>query len=255
MLCSAAAWLLAAAVASQVSASASVLALFAGGMLIYPASVLVCKLLGRPGKPAKANPLGPLAVEGTLWFVFCLPIAFAVSKFNMWWFFPCMLVIIGGRYLTFRTLYGLRVYWVCGAVLAVAACLLAALKLQPAATAFTGAAIETAFAVIILAGSSVRLRSDPSVKGLPSAGTSRRTSGPQSRGQSVVSQSTNPRPPHFTQRLICGILAVGGLIGLVVEGVNLWHAEQLPSALAALNFFSALCGAYVFGLYAIKGPG
>lgn len=152
MLCSAAAWLVAALVALQISAPASVLALFGGGMLIYPASVLVCKLLGRSGKHAKANPLGPLAIENTLWLVFCLPIAYAVSKFNILWFFPSMLLIIGGRYLTFRTLYGVRVYWVCGAALAVAAYLLAALKLQPAAAAFTGAAIETVFAVIILIG-------------------------------------------------------------------------------------------------------
>lgn len=150
MLCSAAAWLVAGIVVMQMSASAGVIALFVGGMLIHPASMLVCKLLGRTGQHAKANPLGALALESTFWLIFCLPIAYAVSRFNMLWFFPCMLLVIGGRYLTFRTLYGLRVYWVCGASLAMAAYLIAALKLQPGAAALAGAAIETAFAAAIL---------------------------------------------------------------------------------------------------------
>lgn len=159
MLCSAAVWLIAAAVAFQVSASASVLALLAGGLFIYPASVLVCKMLGRSGMHAKSNPLGPLALESTIWLVFCLPIAYAVSKSNITWFYPCMLLVIGGRYFTFRTLYGLRLYWVCGTVLAVSAYLLAALKLQPSIAALCGSAIEIIFAIIIL----IRLRRDAEV--------------------------------------------------------------------------------------------
>ncbi|TDM09425.1 MAG: hypothetical protein C4K60_09170 [Ideonella sp. MAG2] len=150
MLCSAAAWLVAAAVAFQVSAPASVLALLAGGLFIYPASILVCKALGSSGKHAKSNPLGSLAIEGSLWLVFCLPIAYAVSKYNVAWFFPCMMLVIGGRYFTFHTLYGLRLYWVCGAVLAAAAYLLAAFKAPPPAAALSGSAIEIIFAIIIL---------------------------------------------------------------------------------------------------------
>lgn len=150
MLCSATAWLVAGIVAMQLSPSAAVIALFLGGMLIHPASLVVCKLLGRSGQHAKANPLGPLALESTFWLIFCLPIAYAVSKFNMLWFFPCMLLVIGGRYLTFRTLYGLRVYWVCGATLAMAAYAVAAMKLPPGAAAFAGAAVEAAFAAAIL---------------------------------------------------------------------------------------------------------
>lgn len=150
MLCSALAWLVAGVVAMQVSASAAVLTLFAGGMLIFPASVLACKALGRSGAHAKANPLGPLALEGTVWLVFCLPIAYAVSRLNMAWFFPAMMLVIGGRYLTFRTLYGLRLYWLCGGVLALAAYGLAAVKAPPGAAALAGAAIEAVFAIAIV---------------------------------------------------------------------------------------------------------
>ena len=102
MLASALAWVVAGVVALQVSASSAVLALFAGGMLIHPVGVLLCKALGRTGKHTKGNPLGALALESTGWLLLCLPIAYAVSQFNVKWFFPAMLFVIGGRYLTFR---------------------------------------------------------------------------------------------------------------------------------------------------------
>jgi hypothetical protein len=150
MFASAVAWLVAGVFAMQVSASSAVLTLFAGGMLIHPAGVLLCKALGRSGQHAKTNPLGALALESTAWLILCLPIAYAVSQFNERWFFPAMLLVIGGRYFTFRTLFGLRVYWACGAVLAVAGYLLAVSKSQPQVAAFAGAALEAAFAAAIM---------------------------------------------------------------------------------------------------------
>jgi hypothetical protein len=38
---------------------------------------------------------------------------------NLSWFFPAMLMVIGGRYLSFAVVYGLRTYWALGASLAV----------------------------------------------------------------------------------------------------------------------------------------
>ena len=63
--------------------------------------------------------------------------------------YPAMLLVIGGRYLTFSTLYGLRIYWACGGVLALAAFLLVFAKAPVQAGAFAGAAVEFAFAVAI----------------------------------------------------------------------------------------------------------
>lgn len=149
MFASALAWLVAGVVANQDSASSAVLALFAGGMLIHPVGVLLCKALGRSGKHANTNPLGALALESTGWLILCLPITYAVSQFNVKWFFPAMLLVIGGRYFTFRTLFGLRIYWTVGAVLAVAGYFLAVSKSQPHVAAFAGAAMEAAFAMAI----------------------------------------------------------------------------------------------------------
>ena len=150
-IASALAWLVAGIVALQVSPRSAVVALFAGGAFIFPASVLLSRALGSTGAHSRANPLGALALEGTVFMLFCLPIAYVVSLYRTEWFFPAMLLIIGGRYLTFSTLYGIRVYWLFGAVLAVAAYALFVLGASPAIGAFTGAAIEGIFAIVLFA--------------------------------------------------------------------------------------------------------
>lgn len=146
---SALAWFAAAMVALQVSPEKAVIALFIGGMLIHPVGVLLAKALGRPGSHTKGNPLGSLAMESTVLMILCLPIAFAVSKLQMQWFFPAMLLVIGGRYLTFATLFGMRIYWALGAALVAAAYLLIVLKASAAAGALAGSLVEMVFATII----------------------------------------------------------------------------------------------------------
>ncbi len=150
MLTSAIAWLAAGSVALMQTPERAVWALFIGGMLIHPVAVLVTKAMGRSGAHRTGNPLGALALATTAWMIFCLPLAYVVSLHRIEWFFPAMLLVIGGRYLTFATIFGSRVFLVCGAVLALAAYALAATKSSPAIGAFTGAAIEAAFAMVIL---------------------------------------------------------------------------------------------------------
>lgn len=149
MLASSIAWLCAAVATLQTSNQQAVWVLFIGGMLIHPVGVMIAKLLGRSGNHAKDNPLGSLAWASTLWLIFSLPLAYAVSLLRIEWFFPSMLLIIGGRYLVFSSLYGMRIYWPCGLALAGAAYLLAATKATPTMAAFTGSAIEAVFAVMI----------------------------------------------------------------------------------------------------------
>ena len=51
-------------------------------------------------------------------------------------------MIIGGRYLTFTTLYGLKVYWLMGALLGAAAFVLFALQAGAFYSALAGASVE-----------------------------------------------------------------------------------------------------------------
>ena len=144
---SATAWLASALVATLVSSTGGIVSLIIGGMLIFPASVMVCRFAGRPGKHSEGNPLAPLAIEGTIWMLLSILIAVGVAFYRVEWFFPAMLLVIGGRYFSFATLYGLRIYWFFGTTLATAGIVLAALEAPVAACAFAGTVIEYAFGV------------------------------------------------------------------------------------------------------------
>lgn len=146
---SATAWFVAASVAIHYSATNAVWALFIGGMLIHPVSLVLNKIMGRPAKHSAGNPLGALALESTVWLIASLPLVFVVSLHRIEWFFPAMLLVIGGRYFTFSTLFGNRIYWLCGATLLLAGYVLVKSTASPIIGALTGAVIEMVFATVV----------------------------------------------------------------------------------------------------------
>lgn len=149
MLTSAAVWLTAGAVATLASPRNAVWTLLVGGALVHPVSVLLLKAIGRSGKHSPGNPFGSLALATTFWLVLSCVLAYAVSLLRIEWFFPAMLLVIGGRYLTFATVFGARIYWACGAALVFAGYLLGRADADPAYAAFAGSGLEAAFAIAI----------------------------------------------------------------------------------------------------------
>lgn len=145
------AWLAAALVALYVGPKAGIMTLVFGGMLIFPVSVLFCKAIGSSGKHHKSNPLASLAIEATLWMLLAIPICIGAAFFKLEWFFPAMQLVIAGRYLTFSTLYGMRIYWLFGAVLACAGGSLLVVDASVFQGALVGALIEYAFGMAIFA--------------------------------------------------------------------------------------------------------
>ena len=151
VVASALAWLIAALAAWLVHPRGGIAALFIGGMLIHPAAVLLSKLLGRPGAHTPGNPLARLAIESTVWLILAIAVAFIAALQRAEWFFVALLLTIGGRYFVFATLYGLRVYWICGAVLALAGFALGMLQASAEIVALAGGLIELTFATVIFA--------------------------------------------------------------------------------------------------------
>ncbi len=146
---SASAWLLSAFVALYFGELASIITLFLAAQFIFPLSVLVSKLLGRPGTLSKDNAFGMLGLEATAILIFCYPLAYVVSLSYSEWFYPAMLILIGVRYFMFTTLYGDKTYWAFAAVLVLAGYGLAILHAPFHVGAFAGAGIEYIFGVII----------------------------------------------------------------------------------------------------------
>lgn len=150
MLVSGLIWLTSAIVSFQFSDKHAVWTLLIGGMFIHPLSIVICKLMKLSGAHKKGNSLGNLALEGTLFMIMCLPLAFGLSLQHTEWFFQGMLLIIGGRYLTFASIYGNRIYWIVGAILGLSAYMLFSFKIQSFGSALTGSLIEIVFGIFIL---------------------------------------------------------------------------------------------------------
>ena len=143
-------WFLAGLVAIMYSNQTSMLTLFIGGMFIYPLSLLLTKALKRPASHNPKNPLGKLALESTIILFVGLFLAFIVAKIQAEWFYPIMLMIIGVRYLIFNTLYGLKIYWVLGAVLMLSGMFCVIFEANFIIGAFIGGFTEILFSLVIL---------------------------------------------------------------------------------------------------------
>lgn len=142
-------WVISSLIVNFYSPQKGIWALLIGGVLIFPLSALMGKLMGIKGEHQKNNPLARLAMEGTIWMIMCIPLAYVLSLSKAEWFFQGMLMIIAGRYLTFVSIYGLRIYWVLGAALGLAAFILFRFEIAAFPSALTGGLIEIVFGSII----------------------------------------------------------------------------------------------------------
>lgn len=99
--------------------------LFVGGFFIYPVTALISRLSGSPGKVASTNPLREASVTIPIVGVLGIPAAGAAALYDINWFFPAFMVIMGAHYLPFSHLYGMPVFiplgmamWLAGLALA-----------------------------------------------------------------------------------------------------------------------------------------
>lgn len=127
-----------------------VLVFFFGGMFIHPLGILLSKLLKRSGQHKKGNPLSTLALESTFLLFIGLFIAYSVMYIRPNWFFPIMMLIIGGRYLLFSSIYGMRLYWVLGSILALSGVLGFFFNSSFYLFGLAGGTIEVLFSFVII---------------------------------------------------------------------------------------------------------
>ena len=143
-------WCIAGIVGLLYSNQSSMLTLFFGGMLIFPLSMVLSKILKRSGKHDSKNPLANLALESTIILFVGLFLAFIVARLQVEWFYPIMLLAIGVRYLLFNTLYGAKIYWLLGAILMFSGAACIVLNADFIIGAFVGGITEIVFSLIIL---------------------------------------------------------------------------------------------------------
>lgn len=126
------------------------LTLLFAGTIIHPLGLLFAKLLKRPAKHSKGNPLATVAIENLFILFIGLFIAFVIAMKEPNWFFPIMLMVIGVRYFGFQSLYGNKLYWALALVLVISGGITFIVKAEPWLAACIGAAIELIFAIILV---------------------------------------------------------------------------------------------------------
>lgn len=110
-------WLVAAAASTWIGHSWGMALLFFGSMTIFPLTQGTLHLLGRPGKISSENGLWGLGTQTA----FTVPVNFllvgAAVLYNPNWFFPAAMIVVGGHYLPFITLYGMKIFGILAALL------------------------------------------------------------------------------------------------------------------------------------------
>lgn len=117
--------------------------------MIHPLGIMLSKLCKRSGKHKKENSLSILALESTVILFVGLFIAYSVFQFRQIWFYPIMLMIIGGRYFIFSSIYGSRIFWLLGFLLSITGVVFILSAYPFYYGALVGGIIETIFAIVI----------------------------------------------------------------------------------------------------------
>lgn len=150
-------WIATTIVCHWLGMSSAVWTLLIGGALIYPLSLVLTKLIGRPAKTGKSNSLNQLGMASTIWLILCCAMSYGLFLLKPALFFPAMLATVGSRYLVFASMYGRPIFWVMGSCLIISGSVALFAVLPPILAAGLGGLTELLFAgFIFLNASEVR---------------------------------------------------------------------------------------------------
>ena len=105
-------WAISAALGTWSSHTSAIIALAAGGALIFPIAQLLVRLSGHRATLSAENTMNQLAMQVAFTIPLCLPLIGAATLHRATWFYPAFLIVVGMHYLPFTFLYGMRLYTV-----------------------------------------------------------------------------------------------------------------------------------------------
>ena len=110
-------WLVSASLGTWVSERSAILVLVLAGMFIFPLTQLTLRLLGRLTGLPKTHPMNALAMQVAFIVPLSLPVIGAASLYNINWFYPAFMLIVGAHYMPFIFMYGMWEFAVLSALL------------------------------------------------------------------------------------------------------------------------------------------
>jgi hypothetical protein len=143
-------WVVAAVVQQNQPIGTTFAVLFVGGMLIFPLSMLIERLLFARKQPSPTNSLGRIALESTIMMIAMLLLAWLLVPVRPDWVLPIAAIAIGTHYLPFRSAYGDVLYWVLGGLITLVGVLAIYRMMPPAIVAPAVAAIEIILGAILI---------------------------------------------------------------------------------------------------------
>lgn len=101
-------WLLSAALSTWVGRGAGIIALFAGGAVIFPLTQLGLRLLGRDQTLSEDNPFSQYFLHSVVAFGATFPLVYAATLYRTEWFYPAFMLATGAHYMAFILFYGMN---------------------------------------------------------------------------------------------------------------------------------------------------
>jgi hypothetical protein len=95
-------WLVSAALGTWVSPRASILTVVIGGFFIFPLTQMLLRLSGGRASVSRGNPFNSLGMQIAFVLPFSMLLLVPVGLYNLNWFFPALMVLVGGALFAVR---------------------------------------------------------------------------------------------------------------------------------------------------------
>jgi hypothetical protein len=110
-------WLVSALLGTWVGERQAIIVLVLGGMFIFPLTQLGLRLLGHTSGLPNKHPMNALAMQVAFMLPLNMLLVAPATWYNINWFYPAFMLIVGTHYLPFVFLYGMWEFAVLAVVL------------------------------------------------------------------------------------------------------------------------------------------
>jgi hypothetical protein len=110
-------WLVSAGFASWDSPRTAITVLVISGFFIFPMTELLVRTVGSRLTLDSRNSLPQLGMQVAFVLPLSMPLLLPVGRYELNWFYPGLMILLGAHYLPFVFLYGMRMFAVLGAAL------------------------------------------------------------------------------------------------------------------------------------------